>query len=266
MHRDSGALSTPDAASRAAAAGVAAEVAAEAGVGGDVGRAQRLGALAARASVDRFSLERWVGRETWLGAHTAAESIERDVGLARVLHAWERRDAQELLDALEGVTRRADGVLDDLSWDHRRAAYDIGSNTMVSSLFDAVTDKRIHGGQGTPEPITTLARTVRVRRRCSPISCPLPVAGRSADSFLNGLCRGCMECSGSAWRRRDGRDRCTDRGADAARREFEAMFGEDIPYMMLPSDADAQIRIASECLELRSMTPIMRLLPPGAYT
>ena len=148
MHIDAGGISASDAATRAAAAEAVASITAESGPHGDVARAQHLAEMAARAGVDRFALERWVERETWLGAHTAAETLERDAGLARVLHAWMHRDAQEMLDALEGVTRNPRGALDAASRTHRQVAADIGSNAVLSSLFDAMTNKRITGSAG----------------------------------------------------------------------------------------------------------------------
>ena len=150
MGADSAAIPSPTPATRAAAAEVATRVATETGPDGDVTRGMQIGGLAARAGVDRFALERWIERETWLGAHTAPESVDRDVGLARVLHAWAQRDAQTLLDALEGVTRHPAGGVDDRSRRHRRAAYGIGSNAVLSGLFDAATDKRVTGAAGHP--------------------------------------------------------------------------------------------------------------------
>ena len=46
---------------------------------------------------------------------------------------------------------------------------------------------------------------------------------------------------------------------------YEEMFGEDVPRPMLPN-SDAAIAALRECIEARSMDPILRWYPPGTET
>ena len=107
-------------------------------------RRRRLRELADDAGVDLDEMEGWVERQAALGKEPAG-SRRRDAGLARALVAWRRGDARELLDALERVERDNWGDLTPPSFAARKGAYEIGSEPMLSDLFDAATNKRIWG-------------------------------------------------------------------------------------------------------------------------
>ena len=111
---------------------------------GAVDRRRRLRELADDAGVDLDEMEGWVERQAALGKEPAG-SRRRDAGLARALVAWRRGDAQELLDALERVERDDWGDLTPPSSEALDAAYWIGTEPMLSDLFDAATNKRITG-------------------------------------------------------------------------------------------------------------------------
>ena len=111
---------------------------------GAVDRRKRLRALADDAGVDLDEMEGWVERQAALGKEPGG-SRRRDAGLARALVAWRRGDAQELLDALERVERDDWGDPTPPSHVARNAAYRIGTEPLLSDLFDAATNKRISG-------------------------------------------------------------------------------------------------------------------------
>ena len=125
---------------------------------GAADRRARLSVLAEDAGVDLDDMEGWIERHALLG-QAPRGSVERDVGLGRMVAAWRRRDAQEMLDAMERVHRRDDGRLTMLSKRNRQAAYSVGTEPMLSDLFDAVTNKRVRGSGQHP------AEYYRERRR-----------------------------------------------------------------------------------------------------
>ena len=49
-------------------------------------------------------------------------------------------------------------------------------------------------------------------------------------------------------------------------RQYEEMFGEDVPMMMMPYGDEAIATLLRECIEARSSEPIDRRYPPGTFT
>ena len=52
----------------------------------------------------------------------------------------------------------------------------------------------------------------------------------------------------------------------ALMRQYEEMFGERVPMMMMPGSDEAIAALLRECIEARSMEPIDRRYPPGTLT
>lgn len=108
-------------------------------------RVVRLKRLAKDVSIDLDELETWLDKHGGYLGTLSRRSVGRDAGIARLLTAWKRKDAQGLLDALDGARRNPDGSIVRETIANLTQSYWHGSASHVSDLFSAATNKRVEG-------------------------------------------------------------------------------------------------------------------------